>query len=872
MLLALALAAAVDLAPGTQYDPHIPTLKQVAGHDFGEQSSSPDEIAAYLQALAAAAPERARVFEYARSWEGRPLHVIAIAGAERMARLDEIQAGLKRLADPRGLTPSEAERLVADLPTVTWLLHSVHGNEISSSDAALAEAYHLLAAQGEADVARILAESIVLIDPLQNPDGRARFLAQNRLGQAAVPDPEPYSAEHDEPWPGGRSNHYLFDMNRDWMALTQPETVGRTRLFRVWVPQTVVDLHEMGGDSTYYFAPPADPVHPYITQAQRRWLDTFGRANAARFDERGFAYFIREQFDSFYPGYGESWPLFNGAVGMTFEQASSRGLVYRRQDETLLNYRTAVAQHFTAALRTALTAAENREGLLRDFVDYRRTTLQEGERGAVREYLIVPGSDPSRAERLARLLVEHGIEVQRADEVLRLGTRSLPAGTFVVPAAQPGGRLARIFLEPHFDQDAAFVKEQDRRRKKRLPDEIYDLTAWSLPLLYDVECVPAATPTTGRRSPLAPVSGPPASLAPSAKVAYLIPWGSGAVSAVGEALRSGLRAQSALEPFTLAGRRFGVGTAVLRVADNPADLRERLAAIAGRHGVEVVATDSGWVDEGISLGSNRMVPLRAPRVLLAWDAPTFSQSAGWTRWLLERRFGQPVTAVRVASLRRVDWKRFDVLVLPAGNYTPQLGEDVLGTIKAWVRDGGTLVTLGEASRWAAREKTALLETRTLLRDGSPEVEPDKDDKKKPEAKKPEAGKPFDIEQAIQPERERPESTPGALLRVTLDTEHWLAAGSDGEVTALVEGPRVFAPITLDKGRNAGVYATKDRLVAAGLVWDEARDLLAQRAFLIEQPMGSGRIVAFAEDPNFRGFTEATSLLFMNAVLIGPALR
>jgi hypothetical protein len=336
-------------------------------------------------------------------------------------------------------------------------------------------------------------------------------------------------------------------------------------------------------------------------------------------------------------------------------------------------------------------------------------------------------------------------------------------------------------------------------------------------------------------------------------------------------LRAGLRVQSALEPFTLGGRSFGVGTAVLRVVDNPADLRQKLAAIAGRHGVEVVATDSGWVDDGISLGSGRMVGLRAPRVLLAWDAPTFSQSAGWTRWLLERRFGQPVTAVRVSSLRRVDWKRFDVLVLPAGSYTPQIGEDVLGSIKAWVRDGGTLVTLGEASRWAAREKTGLLETRTLMRDGSPEVEPDKDEKKK-EPKKPEPGKPFDLEQAIQPERERPESTPGALLRVTLDTEHWLAAGSDGELIALVEGARVFAPIPLDKGRNVGVYAAKDSLVAAGLVWDNARDLLARRSFLMEQPMGQGRIVAFAEDPNYRGFTEATSLLFMNAVLIGPALR
>jgi len=869
MLLSPILAAAIVLTPGTSYDARVPTLKQVTGHDLGEAISSPEQIGAYLNALAAAAPERARVYEYARTWEGRPLLVIAVGNAEHMKGLAEIQTGLRRLADPRGLAPAEAERLVKELPTVTWLLHAVHGNEISSSDAALAEAYHLLAAKDDPAVERILRDSIVLIDPLENPDGRARFVFQNTMGEAAQPDPEPYAIEHDEPWPGGRSNHYLFDMNRDWLALSQPETLGRIRVYHDWLPQTVVDLHEMGGNSSYYFAPPADPIHPYISERQRHWLDVFGRANAARFDALGFAYFKREQFDDFYPGYGESWPFFNGSVGMTFEQASARGLRYRRDDETILEYAETVRHHFTAALQTALTAAQNREGLLRDYYEYRRTAVQEGERGPVREYLIVPGVDPSRAERLARLLVEHGLEVQRADEPLRLGTRTLPAGSFVVPTAQPAGRLARTFLEPHFDQDEAFVKEQDRRRQKRLPDQIYDLTAWSLPLLFDVECVPAATASSGRRSALPPAGG--SVELPAAKVAYIVPWGSEPAAAMAAALRAGLRVQSALEPFVLAGRKFGVGTAVLRVADNPADLRQKLGAIAGRHGIEVVAADSGWVDEGISLGSNFMVPLKAPRVLLAWDSPTFSTSAGWTRWVLERRFGQPVTAVRVSSLRRVDWKRFDVLVLPQGSYTPQLGESVLGAIRSWIRDGGTLITLGEASRWAAREKSELLGTRTLLRDGTPEVEPEKDEKKKPAAK-PEKDKPFDLEQAIQPEREQPEATPGALLRVSLDTEHWLAAGSDGEIAALVEGRRIFAPITLDKGRNVGLYAAKDRLVASGLVWDDAKQLLAQRAFLIEQPMGDGRIVAFAEDPNYRGFAEGTELLFLNAVLLGPAQR
>ncbi len=308
MLLALTLtlplyaSQATELAPGAIYDPKIPSLEQVLGHDYGERITTPDEIAVYLRALNQAAPERTRLVQYARSFEDRPLWLFVIASPARMAALDRIKEDLRRLADPRRLSQADAERLLRELPVVTWLMHGVHGNEISSSDAALAEAFHILAAIGDADAQAILDESIVVIDPMQNPDGRARFVAQNLLGRALDPDPLPEAAEHDEPWPGGRSNHYLFDMNRDWFSQSQPETRGRIEAMLEWFPQVVVDLHEMGGESTYYFPPPANPINPHVTKAQIAALELFGRANAAKFDARGFAYFIRENYDGFYPG------------------------------------------------------------------------------------------------------------------------------------------------------------------------------------------------------------------------------------------------------------------------------------------------------------------------------------------------------------------------------------------------------------------------------------------------------------------------------------------------------------------------------------------------------------------------------------------
>ena len=867
LALGLALNAARVLDPSTTYDPKIPTLKQVLGHDHGDEVTSPEGVAIYLKALAAAAPERTRLVEYARSWESRPLWIFVVGSAERIAKLDSIKAGLKKLADPRITTAGERDELIRTLPVSVWLLHGVHGNEISSSDASLAEAYHLLAAKGDAGVDTILANALVIIDPMENPDGRARFIFQNLLGRASQPDPEPISAEHDEPWPGGRSNHYLFDMNRDWFALSQPETIGRVAVHQEYFPQVAVDLHEMGGNSTYYFAPPADPINPFVPKDQRDWFDVFGKNNAARFDERGFGYFIRENYDSFYPGYGESWPIFNGAVGMTYEQASARALAWKRDDGLLLTYKDGVLHHFTAAIQTARTAAENRGKLLRYYSNYRQSAVDEGKKGT-QEYVLVPGVDPSRAERLARLLVRQGIDVRQTTAATKAGMRDVPAGSFLVSAAQPTGRLIRNLLEMNVDQDEAFVKEQDRRRKKRQGDQIYDVTAWSLPLAFDVECVPSAVPLTVKAEPLAGVATTAATTLPSAKVAYLLPWGFQAAAAVTEALQAGLRVRVAGDIIKLNGATFPTGTAIFRTSENE-NLAATLGAIAAKHGVTPFGTDTAFVDVGgISLGSGEVVNMKSPRVLLMWDAPVSSLSAGWARFTLEQRIGARTTAVRVSSFRRANLADFDVVVMPSGDYST-LGDEGIKRLKDFVRAGGTVVTIGEASRWAAKEKVALIDTRTENRDGTPEKDapPADGDKDK---KKVEPGKPFDYDKAVLPDREAPENTPGAYLRMNLDPEHWLAAGTDFEMGVLVESRRIFTPIALDKGTNVGVYAKKEKLKMSGLVWDEAQTALAQKAYLIHQQSGAGHVIAFAEEPNYRAYTEGTMLLFANAVLLGPA--
>ena len=849
-----------ELAPGTRYDPAIPTLTEVVGHDFRDEVTHPDAIVRYFEALAAAAPDRTHLIRYAESWEGRPLIMMVIGSPERMARLDALRAELGRFAAVEGLSRAELDGFLAELPVVTALMHGVHGNEISSSGAAMAEAYHLLAAQNDPAVEVILAESLVLIDPVENPDGRARFVQHTTSSRARWPNEESYSAEHDEPWPGGRGNHYLFDLNRDLFIQSQPETRGKVQVFLDFRPHVVADLHEMGGNSTYFFPPTAPPENPWYGERQIAQMELFGRANAEAFDRRGFAYFNRDVYDLFYPGYVDMWPMNHGALGMTYEQASARALVLRKDDGDLLTYGDGVLHHFTAAITTAETAARNRERILRDYFEFRREGIELGSRGPA-EYVLHSSHDPGMAQRLARMLVRNGIEVREANGPVSTGGRTLPAeGTFVVPMAQPAHRFVRNLLDDHVPMDEAFVQRQIERRARREGDEIYDLTAWSQSLLWDVEVV-AADQRTGAAGDLVRGERLTAgdSELPDALVGYLMPWGTAAAEAVAAALREGVRVRAAGEAFTLGGREFGVGTAIVRISENAPDLRTRLGRIAAAHGVEVVPVDDSYVSEGASLGANSVRALRSPRVLLVYDSPGSTYSVGWARYVLERRYGQPTVAVRADRLGGARLADFDVMVFPSGNYSGTVGSGLVDEIRSWAGDGGTIVTIGNSTRWAT--EVGLLSTVAERRGGrAVGSDPPADDVSE---------QPIEYLEEIVPADEAPESVPGAIVRVILDRDHWLSAGTDGEIGVLLEGSRVFRPLTLDDGTNVGRYGELENLVASGIVWEEARPQLASKAYLMHESLGSGQIVAFAEDPNYRAYSEASQLLFMNAILLGP---
>jgi hypothetical protein len=881
--------------PGASYDPKIPTYRQVLGYDPGEKITNHAGILRYMDALAAAAPTRMKVFDYGQTWEGRKMIYAAVGSEANIRRLDGIKADVARLAAPAG--EAEARKIMAGLPAIVWLSYGVHGNEISSPEAGMLTAYHLLASRNDKLVEQVLANTLVLIDPIQNPDGRDRFVNYYEQARGLDPDASPLAAEHLEPWPGGRVNHYLFDLNRDWVALTQPEILNQVKALRQWLPLVYVDLHEMGADATYFFTPESDPYNPHLTTDQRESLKLFGRNNAKWFDTYGFDYFTREEYDAFYPGYGASWPSYYGALAMTYEQASVRGLVVRRSDETLLSYRETVRHHFTASISTLETAAANREKLLNDFYKYRVTAREEGLREPVKAYILPRGRDAAATDKLAGILMEHGVEVMRASTAFRAEDRDYDAGTYVVNLAQPSKRLIRTLLDPDVPMDEKFLAEEEARRKLGQRTEIYDVTAWSLPLLFNVEAVASPEAVSGGLLPASPGRIVAGEMHGAGSVAYVVPWGSQAAGRLlTAALRADLKVHSTDRPFTQNGTEFPPGTLIFKVAGNPADLSVRLTRLARESGAQVYGTNSGWVEEGVNFGSRYVLPIRKPAIAMAWDTPASSGSAGAARFVLERQYGYPVTPIRAAQIASADLSRFQVLILPEGNYAQSLGESGITRLKAWVEAGGTVVGLGSAVNFLADSRVGLLDIQQENAIREPEAKTAQPQTAQAAAQtapgsaaqtRPAAGAgqgaaagarapgtqiatEADFEKATRAATSLPDSAPGDILRARIRPDYWLTAGMGASVNAMIEGRAIFTPIKEDKGVNAAYFDAPDKLVASGYLWDENRKQMAFKPLVVSATSGRGIVVGFTADPNFRAMSDGMNILFLNAVFRGPA--
>ncbi len=855
--------------PDADHDPAVPTFERILGYAVGEKMTDERGLAVYLQHLSQG---NGRMLQrtYGRSASGRVLRYLVISDPDNMARLESIREDSRRLADPGSLTDQEAATIADADPAIVWLAYGVHGDEHSSTEAALALAYHLSAARDPATL-RMLENVVVIIDPVQNPDGRERFLDYEEDVAGPEPRTDPYAVDHDEPWPSGRYNHSLFDLNRDWFSMTQPETRGKVAAFLEWMPQVYVDLHEMESDSTYYFAPPSEPINENIPESIRRWWKVFGAGNAAAFDREGFDYYTAERFDGYYPGYGDSWPTLHGAIGMTYEQASARGLAVEQRTGAILTLREAARHHFVASMATIATASAHRRELLEDARRYHQGAIETGERGPLRACL-VPPAPAATARRLASLLARQGIDVYRADAGFTADVknrdgatergRRFPAGTFVVPMAQPAGRLARSLLEVDPSFGEGFRAAESERRRMHEESAIYDVTSWSLPILTGADAFwSAQVPRAGMTRVTADEASPEGEVVPlpvaagaaATPYAWLLKYDSNAAAmATVSLLRAGFPLRAAGRAFRVGEQTFPAGSLVLRAGGGEEPTRI-VQEVARQFGVDFYTAFTGLTDEGIDLGSGHVVPLKLPRVAVAYGPPVSPTSLGAIMDLFDAVYGLPWSPVRTTAFARADLSRYDVIILPDARESPGYGELLgaagLAHLKTWIDAGGTLITLKRATAFAASEEAGLSSLRRVMKPSPESASPD-----------PKASESV--------KQEPPDRIRGASLRVMFEPHSPLTLGYGAEGAVLVDSNLVFAPA--GKARSVVTFAPEERLRISGFAWDESLGLLAGSPYLAMEPRGRGCVILFSDDPNFRGYWESLNRLFLDSVIFAPS--
>jgi hypothetical protein len=855
--LRLLLAFSLLTIPAAAQGP-VPTFREVTGHDFGERITQHHQAMQYLERLAAAS-SRVTLVRMGQSWERRDLVMAVVTSPENHARLEEIRQNSLRLADPRGTSAAEADAIIANQPVITWYGGSIHGFELSGTEGVLKLLEHLTTRNDPATM-EVLRNTVVLIDPMLNPDGRDAFAHINHEHIGRVPNPAPMDWANDfTGWQGVkyRTGHYFFDTNRDWFAHTQKETSERMPTLHAWRPQVATDVHEMGQDSEFYFDPPGDPVNPHMPAFTYRWFGEFGRAYAAAFDSAGFEYMSRERYNFFYPGYTSNRG-YHGAVAMLFEQGSTRGLALERSEGPVRTLAQALEQQYVASWAGVRLAATERARFLREYYESQRGAVAPTT-GARRYFIHDDGS--GNARELVRLLRSNAIEVGVLTGEVRLsggrdragasaGASTLPAGTFVVEAAQPAGRLMKALLEPDVPTPAAFLEVARRYVDRAENPRFYDITAWSLPLLFNVQAHSsdaAAAPATRALNETTDLIARPVPDGTSA-YAYVLPGNQPAsVAALYHLKAAGHRVGVITKATRVGGVDVPHGSVLVRVGQNESGIHDAVRDVAARYGLDVALARTGLSDSGLpTLGSGDWTfNARTPSIAMLAEDPIQGYSFGWAWYTLDQQYQIPTTVIRTRSVATTPLDRFNVLIIPEANtnaLTAMIGSAGVERLQRWVRDGGTLVTIGSATEFAMGSGGLEL---IALRSW------------------------YDLEEGRGATRY---SVPGAIFRAELDRDYWLRAGYDGEeLPVLVNSNRLFrAPSgPPNGGRRVVARVASENALLSGHAWDESKERLPGSVLVYEERVGRGRVIAFAEDPNFRAYHRGLNRMFLNAVILGP---
>jgi hypothetical protein len=915
---------------GAEYDPSVADPEVLFGQPIGSRLASHGEILQMLRAIAATS-ERVSLDTYGRTFEGRELVTMTITSPENHARMGEIVENAALLFDPSKGAVDLVDGLAGRQPGVAWMGYGIHGDETSASEAAVPFVYHL-AACTDASVIEALKRVVVVLDPCLNPDGRERIrsMVEQSAGFRANLD---HGAMQRGRWPGGRGNHYLFDMNRDWMAGETPETRGRWARLLELPPQLFVDAHEMSGHDTFLFYPQAAPRNAYLPERLNHWQTVLAGDAGRVFDAFGWGYYTREWADALYPGYSDAWGSLTGAIGMLYEQGRTVGAPLERPSGEVVPYRETVHGQIAASLSNLLTFAQHKDDILTDYVAHRRRSLDPGSELGGRAFAVIPSSDVTRDARFLRTLLGQGIQVEVAEEAFTgqavrgtLGqsevSSQFPAGTWIVRAAQPQGALVRTYLDLDQRLDADFLREERESIERGNGSKIYDVSGWDLGRQFGVHGFWIDAPDVATKAAGAVVAASGAvgeikgayawvtdgddsrSLAFAARVMEL-----GAQVHVAD---TDFRVQVRGADGGVSARNMPRGSFLLRRHENDAGVESLVAEAAKKTGAVVSGVVTGRsMDDGPDLGGGHFQLLKRPRVAMLSNSPVSETDFGHAWSYLDQDLGVPVTLADCQSFGSVDFARYNVLVAPPGVGAVLLEHK--DALAQWVRAGGTLVAIGSSAAALAHSDSGMSENR-LRRDvleelggyrwrselerrayhvvidmeelygqEGPTVESESEDGAAAE----EEGAASPTAPASQPDGTDPEaldrwrrqfSPAGVILRGEADPAAWITAGAClwGSHAPVDQPCDLAVPfegsaVMMPAARPAVRLAEAGELRLAGLVWPEARTRMAGSGWLTVERLGRGQLISFAASPVFRGSWRGTSRLFGNAVLIGPGM-
>lgn len=827
---------------GVTFEPGIPSPEEFLGYPIGSYHTRHDRIVAYMQELARLS-DRATYQEIGMTFEHRPMPVLTVTSPDNHARLEEIRT--RHLAASR----SELDAAAANqIPLVVHLGYGVHGNETSSAEAALLTAYWLVAGTGEVD--DHLANGVFHIEPNLNPDGRDRHTHWANMHRAEPFVADPLDREHNEVWPGGRTNHYWFDLNRDWFPLVNPESKARIEFHHRWRPNVVTDYHEMGASSTYFFEP-SEPVgswNPLLperlyTDITLRFADDW----AETLDDIGSLYFTREVYDNSYPGYGSTYPNFLGGLGLVFEQASARGHIQESSHHGILSFAFGIRNHLRTAITTVRVAMEERVAMREYQREFFADAPDEAREYGAQGWVFGDPVDWMLNRDLIDLLLRHRIEVRELAEATTVDGRTFePGAAWVVPSSQPMHLLARSVFE----------------RTETFPDSVfYDASTWTLSLAYgmpDAE-LRGGMPELGAR--VTEALSPSIPAVARSGIAYAMDWRLHDAPRALQALQArGVRAEVASRPLTIQTTsgpvELGRGAISIPVGIQTlgADaLHAALSEVSREVGIPFHAAESGWAVSGSDLGSRSFLPVRAPRVLLPIGDGLSSYEAGQLWHLLDQRIGMPVSKVDVGDMGRVDWSRYDVLVLVSGN--PGFLEGArLDALRRWIAAGGTLVAIRGAAAWAARNGLTPAIGAPGVGRRVDEPEPDR------------VRRDYEVAGDVSGAQQ----IGGSIWAADLDLTHPLGWGYT----------RRFLPVWRDHSYffepSDSEYGTVAQLIddphLSGYVSDENHARLPGSPSVLADQLGGGSVILLVDNPNFRGYWRGTQRLFLNALFFGDHVR